>query len=470
VIDGVSAEPLQNASIWIEGRRIRAMGPVDQIGVPEGVTPVDGRGKYVIPGLMNANVHLLGDIRLENLVRYQDRYDELIIEAAQVSLRNGLTTVFDTWGPRRFLMRARDRINASEVSGSRIFCAGNIIGFEGPFSADFIPRATEVASASLVRRINSIWVENVGRHLMWLTPEQVAAEVRAYIDKGINFLKYASNEHYWAAAGAFLQFSPAVQRAIVEEAHRAGIRAQAHCMTVEGLRIAIEAGCDLITHCNITGPTPIPESTLELFVKGQVGAVVFPWTESGLAWLRGNVTDLEWTMWQASDTNARNLIRSGAPLLLANDGALFASETSNDPIYSNSWGGAPQDLSLISLATGHFLWLEAMEEKGCPPMQLLHAATRNIAIAYGKAEDLGTLEEGKVADMLILDRNPLLAAANYRSIHRIIKDGAIIERESLPTNPILSRAAEAPIEEENHYKPFLSSGARLPPCPMCMHR
>jgi len=469
VIDGVSAEPLQDRSVWIQGSRIRAVGSVDHIGVPEDATVIDARGKYVIAGLMNANVHLLGDIRLENLVRYQDQYEALIVEAAQVALRNGLTTVFDTWGPRRFLMRARDRISAGEVSGSRLFCAGNIIGFEGPFSADFIPGAQAVASASLVRRINSIWVENVGRHLMWLTPQQVAAEVRTYIRKGIDFLKYASNEHYWAAAGAFLQFSPLVQRAIVEEAHRAGLRAQAHCMTVEGLRIAIEAGCDLITHCNITGPVPIPESTLDLFVKGQVGAVIFPWTERGLEWLRGHVTDMEWTMWQASDTNARNLIRSGAPLLLANDGALFSPETGHDPLYSNSWGAAPEELSLISLATGHFLWLKAMEEKGCPPMRMLQAATRNIAVAYGKADELGTVEAGKIADLLILDQNPLLAAENYRSIAGVIKDGVVIDRNRLPTNPLLTRTADPPVEEEAHYKSSLSSGPRLPFCPLCMH-
>src|SRR6202035_4635298 len=116
------------------------------------------------------------------------------------------------------------------------------------------------------------WVENVGRHLMWLTPEQVGQEVRAYIARGIDFIKYASNDHW---PGAFLAFSPRAQAFIVEEAHRVGITAQAHSMSVEGLRVAIEAGCDLITHCNITGPVSIPQATLELFAARRTGAVVF---------------------------------------------------------------------------------------------------------------------------------------------------------------------------------------------------
>lgn len=107
---------------------------------------------------------------------------------------------------------------------------------------------------------------------------------------------------------------------MVEEALRAGITAQAHTMSVEGLRIAIDAGCDLISHANITGPVPIPETTLELLARRKTGAVVFPVTQGRLDLIIENASDKQRTMWQASDTNARNLIRSGASLLLANDG------------------------------------------------------------------------------------------------------------------------------------------------------
>ena len=465
IIDGVADTPVEG-SIWIDGARIRAIGRREELPVPEDVKVVDAEGKYVIPGLMNANVHLLGDPRLEKLVRYMDRFEDLIIEAAQVALKNGLTTVFDTWGPRRFLMAARDRIDSGQASGARILCAGNIIGLEGPISPDFFAKAADVASSILAKRINAIWVENVGRHLMWLTPEQVAEEVRAYIDKGIDFIKYASNEHGSQAAGAFLQFSPRVQEAIVEEAHRADLTAQAHCMTVEGLRMAIEAGCDLITHCNITGPTPIPESTLEMFAERNVGAVVFPFTQRRLDWLFAQTsqsdlsTELIHTVHGAGDTNVRNLIRSEATLLLANDAGVSAPERAADPNVGR-WLGLDVD-NAFDLAEGHFFWFQAMEEKGCEPMRMLRAATRNIAEAYGKDKDLGTLEPGKIADVIILDENPLQAAANYRSIHLVIKDGTIVDREALPANPILTNPLEPPVEEEASYIPFLSAGKPSP--------
>jgi imidazolonepropionase-like amidohydrolase len=460
IVDGVAEKPVEGRSIWIENGRIRAIDTPDRLQGLEHVRAIDARGKFVIPGLMNANVHLYGPTNLEGIAHYWGRYEDLIAESAQVALKNGLTTVFDTWGPRRFLMKVRDRINAGELPGSRIFCAGNIVGLDGPFSADFYPKALEVATAALVRRINAIWVENTGRHLMWLTPQQVAEEIRAYAAKGIDFIKYASNDHF---PGAFLAFSPRQQAAIVAAAHAAGITAQAHATSVEGLWIAVQAGCDLITHCNITGPVPIPEETLELIAERGTGAVIFPHTRRGFEWIMGNVSVEERTCWEASDLNACNLIRAGARLMLANDGTIKPQEWSSDPYRGKSWMTAPDELNVNKLASGHFLWLEAMEEKGCGSMELLRAATRNIARAYGKEADLGTLEPGKIADLLILDANPLDAARNYRRIHMIVKDGVVIDRDNLPQHPILTQPMGPPVEEEASYKPFLSGG-KFPQC------
>jgi len=466
VIDGTGAGPKENRVIWIESGRIKAIAAADELRAPAGVELIDARGKYVIPGLMNANVHLFGLQPLESQSRYRDRYEDLIAEAAQVALKSGLTTVFDTYGPRRALMAVRDQINAGSIPGSRFFCAGNIIGFDGPFSADFYAKAVEVASTIFARRVNAIWAENVGRHLMWLTPEQVAQEVRAYIGRGIDFIKYASNDHF---PGAFLAFSERAQAAMVQEAHRAGITAQAHTMSVEGLRIAVEAGCDLVQHANITGPTAIPETTLELMAKRKTGSVVFVWTQKGLDWVLKNVSDMERMWWTGAHNNARNLIRSGAPVMLANDAMIVSPEMATDPQFGKGSLGAPEELKMYSLTQGHFLWLEAMEQLGCPPQEILQGATRNIAVAYGKDKDLGTLEPGKLADMLILNRNPLAAAENYRSIHSIIKEGAVVDRDALPLKPVLTAPLEPPTEEEAAYRPFITGG-QFPMCPMCVHR
>ncbi|USX53487.1 amidohydrolase family protein [Lentzea sp. HUAS12] len=468
IIDGVSDGGAEGRSILVENGRITAIGRREDIAVPADAEIVDHSGRFVIPGLMNANVHLLVNALYETLVRYDGRYEDLITEAAQVALKAGLTTVFDTWGPRRALMAVRDRINRGETVGSRIRCAGNIVGFDGPFSGDFDGRIPGVGTSYFVDRVNAAWVENTGRHLMWLEPHEVAKEVRGYIERGIDFVKYASNEHGGIAAGAFLVFSERTQRAIVEEAHRAGLTAQAHATSVEGLRIAVDAGCDLVQHPNTTGPTAIPDDLLEQFARTGSGAAVFPVTENGLDFLKSSISDFEWTMWKASDANTRNLISAGANILLANDGGIFAPEVLQEPMIKGTWNGMPEEEALGRLATGHFVWLRAMEEKGMKPMDLLHAATRNIAKAYHVDDDLGTLEVGKIADMVVLDHDPLQGAKNYESIHAVIKDGVPVDLGALPEQRWLTAELAGPIEEEARYAKALHHGARLPGCPSCL--
>jgi cytosine/adenosine deaminase-related metal-dependent hydrolase len=154
-------------------------------------------------------------------------------------------------------------------------------------------------------------------------------------------------------------------------------------------------------------------------------------------------------------------------LLLANDGCIFAPEIATDPLWGNSIVGIPEEYNLASLATGHFAWFRAMEQKGCSPMEMLRAATYNIAVAYGKERDLGSIEIGKIADLLILDRNPLDAAENYRSISTVIKDGVEVDRDALPRNPVLTKPMAPLCEEAERYIPFIRT-RKFPLCPMCM--
>ena len=192
---------------------------------------------------------------------------------------------------------------------------------------------------------------------------------------------------------------------------------------------------------------------------------MFPFTQQRLDWILANVSASERTTWHASDVNARNLVRSGAPLLLANDGSIIPPGRFSPT--AKSWA-APGDDSLVDLDTGHFAWFKAMQQKGCPPMAMLEAATRNIAVAYGKGTQLGTLEPGKIADLLILDKNPLEAAENYRSIETIIKGGKIVDTSKLPERNLLTTPLD-PSQEEADFIPFVATRETFPMC-HCMRR
>ncbi len=79
-----------------------------------------------------------------------------------------------------------------------------------------------------------------------------------------------------------------------------------------------------------------------------------------------------------------------------------------------------------------------MGEKGMKPMDALMAATRNVAAAYHKLDQLGTLEKGKIADLVILDADPLADLENVRKISMVMKEGRLVDREKLPLRNFLT--------------------------------
>ncbi|MBL8983423.1 MAG: hypothetical protein JNL26_14620, partial [Gemmatimonadetes bacterium] len=86
VIDGSGRAPIPDATVLIRDGRVAAVGPARDVNVPAGTTRVDARGKFVIPGLMDANLHLYLNGDLESLITFEGRYHEVVLEGAQIAL------------------------------------------------------------------------------------------------------------------------------------------------------------------------------------------------------------------------------------------------------------------------------------------------------------------------------------------------------------------------------------------------
>jgi imidazolonepropionase-like amidohydrolase len=117
------------------------------------------------------------------------------------------------------------------------------------------------------------------------------------------------------------------------------------------------------------------------------------------------------------------------PFTLATDGGAEASE-----LGPAGWG---------RLGRGHFENMESLEDAGASPREILIGATRRGAEAYGLGHVLGTVEAGKIADLLVLDADPIRDVRNLRKINRVLKDGRTIDRASLPhgeRDPLGSRS------------------------------
>ncbi|MFI1393314.1 amidohydrolase family protein [Streptomyces griseoaurantiacus] len=442
LIDGRGGRPEPAATVVVEGGRFAAVGPTASTPIPEGATVIDGSNRWMVPGFVNGNVHLLdawmfmvGPGTIEYLARWEGRYTEVIEEAAQLVLRNGVTTVFDTYNAVDPVLKARDRINAGTSKGARIFAAGAIIGMGGPFSADFHFAGRKAASQAFVNRIDEMFEAGVGHQLSLLPRNEVRARVRDYLSRGVDMLKIAVSDHIFMSVGldrSYQTFTRPVLEVIVEEARAAGVPVLSHSLSVEALDSSVELGADVLIHANYTMGQPIPRSLVDKIVASNSYAEL-----QTIHTEHSKALD-EIGSWAAVlgdgafAENERTLISGGAKIMMGTDAGCPSADHLSDlhpaERHDRPW----------TLGGDHFHWTQSMVEKGMSPLEAISAATLNVAQGYGKDDEIGSVETGKLADFVLLDSDPLDDIRNLRSITDVFQGGEAVDREALPTVPLVT--------------------------------
>lgn len=459
VIDGTGSAPIADGVVVVSGSRIAAVGGRASTPIPRGARVIDVAGKWITPGFVDANIHASIYSGLENFARYQDRFTDVAIETAQNHLKVGVTTVRDSYGMLAPLVAARDAIRRGEVPGPRMYVAGNIVGWGGPFSFSFTGRPQENLSL-FQEQMNDAIAQGAGEELVNLEPDSLRAAINRYLDKGVDFLKFGGTSHF--GFPVFIGFSERAQRAIVEEVHKRGLVAETHSTTPEGLLISLRAGVDLVQHPEVLD-VPMSDEIVREFVDRKVVCAMLvntmtgaPWTEYDTKRRRDDSTrqarvdsarargttqrerteaekrrDLGDRGMAIRRANAQKLIKAGCVTTIATDNYLgLAPEFRRDP--KPAW----QDPGSGSIAA-----IEGLVELGMTPMEAIVAATRNGALASKALAEYGTLENGKSADVLVLSADPLADIRNIRRLDMVVARGTIIDREALPTKRVWTRPA-----------------------------
>jgi imidazolonepropionase-like amidohydrolase len=389
LIDGTGADPVENAAIAIEGSRITYAGRASD--APRNVaTTIDGRRRRAVPGLINAHTHItLNELDLVTPRVYYPEGENLgILQAAsraRRALENGITSLRDCNAPGYGTIALRTAFSKKLLSGPRLFVSGCAICATGGhmYGASF-----EADGADEVRK-----------------------GVRKQVKFGANFIKLVAEGS--TTAGTFgepnLQLSTSEMAAGVEVAHRLSKKVTAHVVTREGAREALAAGVDCLEH-----GYDLPEDVIATMLGRSTWVV--PTLSVHDSILR-NGRDAGWTRerLKISERVLETAMASAGRAFRA--GVNVACGTDAGSPFNPVWDLVPE--------------LRLLCQAGLTPGQALEAATRRNAELIGVASELGTLEPGKFADILLVEGDPLRDVGALCAPSLVIKDGDVVcERPS----------------------------------------
>jgi imidazolonepropionase-like amidohydrolase len=398
LIDGSAADPVEDSVIVIEGTRIRAAGPRSHTAVPKGGEIVDGIGKIVIPGLVDVHVHYFGDrAAMERALRAQ--------------LYFGVTTVRSIGADTDEHLAAIKDLRAGKIPGPRIYTAGRGL--------------THPEGHPIARRPAG--------------PDEAREQVRELAAQDVDFIKI------WVDSinGTLPKITPEVRAAIVEEAGKHNIPVVAHTADQEDVYQLGELGVNDFLH-TVRDKLPLDEKFIEFAKSRNISfaptltvmqrnwyfaenpaalkdpEIRFGMNAESLAVIekpevrRKRLDNPELARLKEELASAQRSVKqvsqAGIMLLLGSDSG--AGEV------ASGWG-THNEIGL-------------MVEAGLSPLEVIQIATQRGAERISSQEpEFGVIQAGKIADLLLLDADPLEDIANTRKINRVMQAGQWLNRQEL---------------------------------------
>jgi imidazolonepropionase-like amidohydrolase len=395
LIDGTGHDPSGNMAIIIDGNRIKNVGLVTSY--PDNTNVVDLRGLTVMPGLIDCHLHLggltidqpgkaIGKVSFIDMASFFWDYLRNYAHRRRLAIENGVTTIRSAGDHYPHIIRLRDKIAAGKLSGPRIFAPGPIITAPGGHPAGTIYKGNRYIIENAVRQIADV---NTARE-----------EVRRLVEGGVDCIKAIySDINPVDITHKVPRLSFDVLEALADEIHRHNLRLMVHTGTPQESMDAIRAGADSIEHGILPGANSFDFN--DDLIKMMLDKGIFFVPTLSIAWANKNV-------YPAVFTGLKRTFKK-----MHDAGVNIAAGTDS---------GTPG----VVIGKGLHKELEIMVEAGISPMEAIIAATRNAADNVAKASELGTIESGKLADVIAVSGDPLKDIRNTREIKLVIREGEIL--------------------------------------------
>lgn len=410
IIDGTGAAPVVDGTVLIQGDTIRAVGPASEIEVPDGAAVIDANGKTVMPGLIDVHVHydIVGHADYDHwFATYEGRMREDIMPAAGRAMLNaGVTSVRDLGSDVENIFWLKEQIASGEILAPRTFIAG--------------PFLRKTVTAYVSETYNDTWTID--------GPDDARAKVRQLADMGADLIKTQDE----ALSGEELA-------AIFDEAEAQGLRTASHIYSAEGVRTALQAGMReyaTIEHIGDGTQTAYDDDIVQMILDQKIAMAPTIIALEGVKEIVGNpelTDDPRWSGVLPEDIYA-DIRRSYREADLASHPIFQRAEEDrtgrNAKLRQLAEAGAIFAVSSDSGTRGNphhdAMWREMVlthQVTGLTPMEVIVAATQTNAHVLGRADTLGTLEPGKLADVIIVDGDPLAHLSDMRRVVQVFLGG-----------------------------------------------
>jgi imidazolonepropionase-like amidohydrolase len=408
LLDGYEAPPIHNAAILIEGNKIVQVGPASEVKIPSDATVIDTSGRTMMPGMIEAHAHLVivghGSYPqwFKWLEDHKDKYPlETVMElSAKQLLMAGITSAVDLGSPLKESISVREKINKNQIPGPRMSMSGPWI----------------IPQAAIFPADCQIIVKN---------GEEAAKATEDNIKGGVDLIKAQGGLNYEEL------------KAIADTAHKHNIRVHAHLYEEEAVRDAFRAGIDVLQHVGSAGTPPYSPDLVKAIVDS--GRPVVP-TAAHRVWVLPETlqfperlqdpeikASFPADMWAEIQDSFKSFHTLG--YFQGNDRQEFFGDASvSQWIKAGATIGMGTDNGTPMNFHADALWREAkvFVDHGMPPIKVISSLTRINARIIGKQNQLGSIEKGKLADIIVVQGDPLFDITSSLShVDVVVKDGII---------------------------------------------
>ncbi len=402
LLDGYERPPIHQSVIIVKKDRIVAVGTLEDTEIPKEASIIEGGGMTVMPGLIDLHVHTMflghGDYA-EWFSIFSGKEEEMMEIAAKQLLMAGVTTAVDLGAPIE-IVNVRDRIDSGEAIGPRLLVSGPWIS----------RRAWGSYPSYFQHVINS--------------PSEAAQRTQELVDAGVDVIKT------WSGMGE------EDIRAVVGVAHPAGVPVHSHLYTPESMWDAVRGGTDVLQHVGSGGNPDYPEDLIEAINVRNIPIVQ---TIAHRIWVYPATIDFPerlqdprlkkdlprdlYSEFQRSFSNFERLsyFRTTPRQIRNSKTATRQFIDANVVMGMGTDSGSPLNFHTESA------WREisALVDSGMTPVQAISVSTKSGAEIIGRGSELGTIEVGKLADLIMVSGNPLSNIETLAKIEHVMKGGVL---------------------------------------------